>query len=480
MFIFPAAVGHLNPSLPLARGLVARGWEVHFLSIADFKAAIEDTGAKYYERDEALKAGDITGLIKATFTEYADPPPQWALNFGSISNARLLPAYIAWVRSLSPSLIVYCPVLCAIAHFTAMTLGIPDVSLLTAAGPGFFDAAIAGMAGPAAVRGVAAGLAKGIGANEANAKAVVDLREQLGCPELTLNTAEPLICDYYTSVNLVTTTPELEDPMCEADVEYYQKAGKKFVYVGPLLDVAGAKRGAGVPVEGQGLMKEVGERAVDKGLEIVYVSMGTVVTADGEHGWADTSGSALTGRELCQSVFRAVFEELGGPEPDRPLIVVSVGRQKDALEGIDVPPNAVCSPFVPQVDLLRLGKTVLFVTHGGQNSLMESAAVGTPVVVCPGFGDQVGNGAKVEAQGWGLKVDRPKAPSRPDGAGHEHDPEAVASYRQAVRKAVSDVLEKRGQYGEKAQAIAAGMKKAGGVESALRTLEETAGVAAKV
>ena len=28
IFVFPAAAGHVSPSLPLARGLVARGWAV--------------------------------------------------------------------------------------------------------------------------------------------------------------------------------------------------------------------------------------------------------------------------------------------------------------------------------------------------------------------------------------------------------------------------------------------------------------------
>ena len=36
------------------------------------------------------------------------------------------------------------------------------VSLLTASGPGYFDAAIASMAGPSAVRGVAAGLVEAV------------------------------------------------------------------------------------------------------------------------------------------------------------------------------------------------------------------------------------------------------------------------------------------------------------------------------
>ena len=35
---------------------------------------------------------------------------------------------------------------------------------------------------------------------------------------------------------------------------------------------------------------------------IVYVSLGTVVTSDDEsHGWTATSGSAITGRQLCQA-----------------------------------------------------------------------------------------------------------------------------------------------------------------------------------
>ena len=48
----------------------------------------------------------------------------------------------------------------------------------------------------------------------------------------------------------------------------------------------------------------------------------------------------------------------------------------------------------------------MFVTHGGQNSFMESMFVGTPLVVCPGFADQPANGAKAQAMKVGLCVDR--------------------------------------------------------------------------
>ena len=54
------------------------------------------------------------------------------------------------------------------------------------------------------------------------------------------------------------------------------------------------------------------EAAAASARPVVYVSMGTVVTSDHEeHGWGATSGSGVTGRQLCQAVHRAVFAELG-------------------------------------------------------------------------------------------------------------------------------------------------------------------------
>ena len=122
--------------------------------------------------------------------------------------------------------------------------------------------------------------------------------------------------------------------------------------------------------------------------------------------------------------------------------------------------------------MLRKARPALFVTNGGQNSLMESAAVGTPVVVCPGFGDQVTNAAKVVAQGWGVAVDRPAALA--DGAGAEEEAAVVSSYQAAVRRAVEEVL--AGEYASKAKAVAAGLERAGGVEAAVRVLLEVANV----
>ena len=97
---------------------------------------------------------------------------------------------------------------------------------------------------------------------------------------------------------------------------------------------------------------------------------------------------------------------------------------------------------------------------------MESMTVGTPVLVCPGFGDQLSNAAKVEKEGWGAKVDRPTAGEVPADA---------AAYQAAVRGGVREVLG-GARFAQQAQRLAAGLARAEGVGGALRILIEAAGV----
>merc|ERR1711972_447859 len=70
----------------------------------------------------------------------------------------------------------------------------------------------------------------------------------------------------------------------------------------------------------------------------------------------------------------------------------------------------------------------IFLTHGGQNSFTESLAAGTPVLVCPGFGDQPLNAQKAVALGVGLKVDRPE-PAIGEEAQAAHQYRAAISAR---------------------------------------------------
>ena len=85
------------------------------------------------------------------------------------------------------------------------------------------------------------------------------------------------------------------------------------------------------------------------------------------------------------------------------------------------------------MELLRSGLS-LFVTHGGQNSFTEALAHGVPLVVCPGFGDQVTNGRKAEALGVGLQVPRPWLQN-------EESKEVAQRYKEEVKGKVRRVMQ---------------------------------------
>eukprot|EP00439_Symbiodinium_sp_Y106_P081411 s127_g20.t1 len=472
-FMFPMASGHTNPSLPLARRLVNLGWTVHFLSFPPFREAVEDTGSTFVDsRRFVMPSMDTIGLHRTGSDCHsldAFDPNKFGLVLlmcSAIYVRHAVPALLKYFEEIYPDLVVYCPHLCACAHLAARCLKIRSVSLLTLPGPGSMEKIVqtGGLTG--------AELCKLLAENSPQLEAIEALKKDLALPDLTLNTSLPLHGDHYSDLNLVTTTENLADEW-EDDAATYAAQGKAFAFLGPLIDVAGAKRCAGFKKEVQEELlpkravdeefpMDVVESAVAAGRGIVLVSLGTVITGDSSnHGWKATDGSSMTGKQLCQAVFKAVFAELGDPAEGGShglLLVVAVGPQADALEGVQVPGNAICRNVLPQVDILRL-KPRVFVTHGGQNSFMESMFVGTPLVVCPGFADQPANGAKAQAMKVGLCVDRPVSD------------EGAATYGEDVRDALRRVLEVPA-FKHSADRVAQGLRQAGGVDRAIQLLIE--------
>jgi len=279
----------------------------------------------------------------------------------------------------------------------------------------------------------------------------------------------------HAAVTLFTTTEEFYDSMSLELREAFARDGSQFVALGPLLDQAGAKRAAGHKsthnekaagdsLSTAELLKRVAE-ARGAGRAVVLASMGTVLTGDMDGwGWKGRSPGAdgelrgLSGKELCQGAWQGVFDAFGSDEEQAPLIVLSLGPQADALDGITPPANAICAPELPQVDLLKTGID-LFLTHGGQNSFTEALSTSTPLVVCPGFGDQPVNAQKAVDMGVGLKVDRPDC-----DPGQER--EAVAAYRAGVK---ASLLAAFANSDLKASAAACGksLQAAGGVPRAV-------------
>lgn len=487
VFVFPPYIGHLNPSLPLARRLVDLGHEVHYMCHEPLQAKIEHTGAIFHSTVAAEpelyqgRGTDFFSMFTHLKNEFGVNPEKVVLALWQLKYVMMelqLPGLCRLLRQLKPDTVVSCPLASPEAGIAAEILGLGSVALNTFAGPGAITGAICTCLDAEKLTYEEAD--RLISSWPASKDARRRLMDTYGCKNLTAGM--PKVPGYLYSialaeVTLTTTSEDLQDDMSPDLERAYQDKGANLVAVGPLLDCPGGWRAIGnlsalQPVETaatEALARVKAARAV--GRSVVLVSMGTVVTGDMPFwGWAgrptgpDGKPRGLSGKELCQAAWDGAFAAFGSEDAQKDvLLVVAVGNQPDALEGLAPPPNALCLPFLPQVDLLRVGVDV-FLTHGGQNSLTESLAHATPVVVCPGFSDQIVNSHKAVKLGVGLKVDRPSP---------EADQRAVVSaimqYKDEVQEAFKQVFSNP-TFKSSAQRCAEGLAKAGGVERAVEQL----------
>ncbi len=165
---------------------------------------------------------------------------------------------------------------------------------------------------------------------------------------------------YSDDCNLLATTRALEPGLPEMPAHTH--------FVGPCLD---------------GRIEDERHPALDAlrfdGVR-VYLSLGTVF---------DTNHRA----------FEAILRGL-----DRPgvRVIVSAGSSYERLSRGRVSSNAVYFPRVPQLAVLR--EVDLMVTHGGNNSTLETLAAGRPMIVVPFGGDQLANARRVETLGAGTAI----------------------------------------------------------------------------
>ncbi|CAE7800485.1 ATG26 [Symbiodinium necroappetens] len=467
-FVMPMATGHLNPSLPLARSLIQLGHEVHYLSREAVRAAIEKTGASFTDAAEEQvelyenREQDIMGAFRTVAREHGMEDAPMMVGISTISPIHLelqLPGTIRWLQRLQPHVVLFCPMMNAEAVYAAKTLQIPSVGLWTFAGPG-------GMVGILNMFLKQSGIPMEevmarVEAFQPMKDSMARLKENYNVTYDFSKSMSPMgflstMCE--ANFNLITTAEEFQDPFPGELSRAYVEAGAKFEYVGPLLEDDVPE----LELESEKAMKAVAE-ARSVGRKVVLASMGTILVSDTDDvGWRDVprDGSerprGLTGKQLCQAAWSAVFDAFGATDEasQAPLLIVAVGRQPDALTDIDIPRNALCLPVLPQVPLLKSGVN-LFLTHGGQNSFMESLSAGVPVVVCPGFGDQAVNAMKAEAMGVGLQVQRPLPP-------HGEEMTAIASYRADVSAALVRTLQEP-QFAEKARHCKECLRNAGGL-----------------
>ena len=437
----------------------------------------------------------------------------------ALANVQLelqLPGVLRWLAEVRPAAVVYDPVISREAAVAAKLLDIPAVALLAFAGPAAWADTVASKLrterkSAAEMQSEAAECAANVAATDRiNAWCGLGLKPRYCNGEL-----EPI-----PKLTLVTTTRALAAPASAELQAAHAAAGAREVYVGPLLDVEGALRAGGFKtgaapaaapaaasakvstfvttkkkfdayvlwpppqfepplkkhelihqaiklneqkpaVEDDVMVRVHAARAA--GRRVVLASMGTVATGDHPTlGWRGTprAGGGLTGAALCRAAWGGMFDAVGGDDGgESPLLVVVLGPQKDPLGDLPLPPNAVCAPNVPLVDILRAG-VAAFLTHGGQNSFMEALSQETPLLVCPTAGDQFDNARLAARLGIGLWADRPD----PDAGG---EAAAAAAYRAEVAAKLTQlVADEGGGFKRAVQAQAASLASAGGVPRA--------------
>mmetsp|Transcript_7261 Transcript_7261/g.20591 ORF Transcript_7261/g.20591 Transcript_7261/m.20591 type:complete len:530 (-) Transcript_7261:525-2114(-) len=258
-----------------------------------------------------------------------------------------------------------------------------------------------------------------------------------------------VFCHYSPHLNIINSiediclepqpAPEDVGPEGEAEMRrlhaFYRRL--PLVYVGPMLHPEARMAAAFTPKKApeKASLAGEGEEALRKapsfhrdrdnqlprrelhdaaleGAKVVYVSFGSEAPNRGwDQGWTSGGagegqrakggmGGADSGKEYCQTLWGRLFDVLGNMQDV--VVLISIGKHPEALRGMDhqVPANVFVRSTVPQLEVLALAD--VFVTHGGNGSVLEAFSHGVPMLVLPCFGDQPANCQAVARAGAGL------------------------------------------------------------------------------
>lgn len=89
-----------------------------------------------------------------------------------------------------------------------------------------------------------------------------------------------------------------------------------------------------------------------------------------------------------------------GQSPHR--FLMALGPNHERLSPT-LPANIYGQQTMPQIDILS-GHAQLFITHGGNNSVIESMYYGVPMIISPMFSDQYDNAQRVTEKGYGQRI----------------------------------------------------------------------------
>ncbi len=340
IFFNVPAEGHINPTLPVIREMIARGEHVICVNTEDQRAAHEAVGAQFIAypavRDQELRLERIgsenIARMALNLTQASERVLPWIFDLLD----REQPDYI-----IHDSLVVWAKQAAeqrGIRAATSMTMFVMSRDAWPPVTPGL-------------VLKLIAQILPALPGYWCTARR---MRRTLGVrPTGLLNTLSG-IGNYH-----VLYTSRAFQPGGD-------KFGEEYVFVGPTID--GRQTTGELPFE---LLPRQ---------PVIYISLGTIRNEN------------LSFYHTCFAAFR-----------DHPAqFILSIGKRTDRAQLGTIPANFIVRDFVPQLEVLQ--RTDLFITHGGMNSVHESLWQGVPMIVIPQQAEQAVVARQVVKHGAGIAL----------------------------------------------------------------------------
>jgi MGT family glycosyltransferase len=355
-FGFPGH-GHTNPTLGVVKELIARGEEVIYFSVPQFKSKIESTGAEFRSyklpfllQNKMAKKVNYNALNQAGKEAFH----RMGLYFGILENKRhdikkeivaIKPDYVIhdssanWGRFLARQLRI--PAICSVTTFAYCD------SILKLHPEFVFQKILQ--------------IPEQYVNDPQEAQKVIRRMTQMIGNLFKLPEYDFFDLAYsHEPFNIVFTSKEFQ---C-----YGELFDDSFKFVGPCLEFR--KDSSGISLN----------RLAGK--DLIYISLGTVDNRNPSY------------PDFYRKCFKA-FENLGRQ------VVMAVGPLSFRKLG-KIPENFIVRRWVPQLEILK--QAALFITHGGMNSASEALYLNVPMIVIPQRVDQFQVAWRVADLGAGIEM----------------------------------------------------------------------------
>jgi MGT family glycosyltransferase len=338
------AYGHVIPTLPVVAELVRRGESVVYYNSAEFRKAIERTGAEF--RIYNPPVDENAGQSAANFLRLTAVLLESSLD--------LLPSLLDDLEKDPVDYVIHDSV-CPWGRFAAEVLGLPAVS------SNALFALTSDLFLPANPLARLWTIPSALLTDLRSLRRVRRARRHLDTVYGLTNTRIFDVLSNRAPLNVVYTSRQFQ-PRLELFDDTYK-------FVGPSV----ASRG-----DEEEFSRELGDGP------LVYISLGTIFNQS-------------------LDFYRTCLKALGGIEQ---RVVMSVSPKIDFSQLGLIPDNFLVRHWVPQ--LLVLSKAKLFLTRSGINSVNESLYYGVPMLLFPEIMEQKLVASQVSGAGAGVILDEQK------------------------------------------------------------------------